>query len=92
MTTFFVCKTVTAYPNKSRFLALQRSFDSLKEVAAALRDSGSNLPQDVYIKNETPSDIVWYRRPGDKAEGDEVVELQRLSRDEVRELARLLRK
>lgn len=97
-----VCKTIVAWPNKPRFILQNgadlhqlRSFPSLAELASDMRRAApkSFPPQTPRrIRNEVPGDIVWAPHTGDQVTGDDVAELTRLSRDEVRELARLLRK
>jgi len=90
-----VFKTAVAYPEKPSF-AIQALadphrllvFGTLAALAAALQwMAPTSLPpqEPRYLENDTPSDIVWSPQSG------QVVEYERLSKEEVHELARLLK-
>ena len=90
-----VGKTIVAYPGKTEFV---RVFDDgdpadgaavvkhpqLDGLAASIRATESAHDDIVAIKSDVP-DLLWVG-------ADEVIECARLTRDELRELAKLLRK
>jgi hypothetical protein len=83
-----VCKTVAAHPNTSRYVRVRSDdtldfFGSLKSLAASIR---SSVPRFGFciIKSEAIGDILLY------CGGGTVWEWERLSKKELRELARLL--
>ena len=95
-----VCKTVVAYPGKPRFVVMSEAepymrheFDSLVELAEAFqRAAEPSLPpqEPRIIKNDTPiGDIFWV--PTNKP-AFAVTLYERLSRNELHQLASLLRK
>lgn len=92
MEKFLVCKTIVPYgQGKVQYVLFflksgWRLFDSLEELAGFM--GGGTLDSEVenYVKNEAPIDIIRQSPSG------LVYELERLTRDEVRQLAKLLRK
>ena len=91
-----VCKTVVAYPGESRFVLLNeletrapiRTFATLEELVAVLRQKPLSAMKPRFIKNDVPGDIVWV--PDDTL-ADIVYQCERLSRAEVRKMALLLK-
>ncbi len=85
-----VCKTVVSHPNKAQFMLVTDDgdpvlFEKLEELVLELHALSPSSKGLRFLKNEIPGDIIWNKRP------NKVLECERLSRDEVRELARLLR-
>ena len=94
MKKYLVCKMVVPFGQgvKRYYLFFPttgcRPFGSLSEVADFLREVHEDEPF-VRVKNEAPFDVLLVR---DDTLPDRVIELERLSRDEARELIRLLKK
>jgi hypothetical protein len=87
-----VGKTIVAYPGKTEYVrvfdnesnsASVVAFAHLSGLAAHIRVSESRCAEVVGIKNDVP-DLLWVSE-------HDVLECTRLSREELRELARLIR-
>ncbi len=91
-----VCKTVVSHPNNPRYVLVLkeggiRMFRDIPSLVIGLRQncpSPSGGHPLLYIKNDVLGDIIWVR---DDTLPDRVLECQRLSLNEVNELAKLLR-
>lgn len=91
---FLVCKSVVPYSQGAVALYLffpttgYRTFGSINELANYLLECEED-ELTIRVKNEAPCDVMVVR---DDTLPKRVVELERLSRDEFRDLVRLLRR
>jgi hypothetical protein len=78
--------------NEGAGALLVQLFPTLIQLSKALPafTSGPDDREPRFIKNDVPA-VIWYPNTGDKVAGDDVLECQRLDKDDLHELARLLR-